>query len=86
MKAIYHVSFCTDTSSPIIGYVEAIDLRDAASRFLTSDMGMSLALSNKVSADVLHQFPCNFDTEIRVAEEHWSISISRVSENKLSVG
>lgn len=55
------------------------DLRHGAVHFLTSDAGMAMALRNKISADVIQEFPCNLDQKCTVAGETWTITVERTS-------
>lgn len=79
-KRPYKITFQAKGDTPVIQTVEGIDLRDAASRFFTSEQGMALAKANHISADVIHEFPGNFDSQITVSENGWSVHAALVED------
>ncbi|WP_455233590.1 hypothetical protein [Geopseudomonas aromaticivorans] len=74
-KNAYRFVF-TDARGEYTGLVGAVDLRDAASRFFTSDQGMECARRNSIPVDTLDRFPGNFDTTIEVDEGEWSLRLT----------
>lgn len=79
-KHIYKVTFQANGTAPVVQTVQGIDLRDAASRFLTSEQGMILAKGHQISADIIHEFPGNFDSQITVSENDWSVHVALVDK------
>lgn len=80
-KHTYEATFQSIGEAPVVQKVEGIDLRDAASRFFTSEQGMALAKAHQISADIIHEFPGNFDSQITVGENDWSVHVALVNEN-----
>ncbi|MDU8350934.1 hypothetical protein RYA05_03380 [Pseudomonas syringae pv. actinidiae] len=80
-KQTYEATFKAIGQVTVVQRVEGIDLRDAASRFFTSDQGMALAKEHHISADIIHEFPGNFDSHITVSENYWSLQVALVKQD-----
>lgn len=69
-----------DANTEVKASVMAVDLRDAASRFITTDVGMLLAKANSIPVDFLSDIPANFEVRYYVAQDGWSLQVIAESE------
>nr|EIU2719013.1 hypothetical protein [Pseudomonas aeruginosa]EIU2864248.1 hypothetical protein [Pseudomonas aeruginosa] len=65
-----------DQSVEVRTSVIAVDVRDAITRFFTSDVGMPRAHANQISVDLLQEVPANYETHYTLAGEGWVVRVS----------
>ncbi|EMG2119824.1 hypothetical protein V4Z64_006351 [Pseudomonas aeruginosa] len=76
-KCIYE-----DQSTLVRTWVTAVDVRDAITRFFTTDAGMGLAHYHNISVDLIQTVPANFDTHHTLSGDGWKVSVAVSSESQ----
>ncbi|KSQ21598.1 hypothetical protein APB26_31930 [Pseudomonas aeruginosa] len=76
-KCIYE-----DQSTVVRTSVTAVDVRDAITRFFTTDAGMGLAHYHNISVDLIQTVPANFDTHHTLSGEGWKVSVAVSTERQ----
>ncbi|HGM8086463.1 TPA: hypothetical protein ACKP9S_002820 [Pseudomonas aeruginosa] len=69
-----------DQSVEVRTSVVAVDVRDAITRFFTSDVGMPRAHANQISVDLLQEVPANYETHYTLAGEGWIVRVSATAD------
>lgn len=69
-----------DQSVEVRTSVVAVDVRDAITRFFTSDVGMPRAHANQISVDLLQEVPANYETHYTLAGEGWVVRVSATAD------
>lgn len=77
MKIQYTCQFKSAEVS-LITTVKAVDMRDAVTRFFTSDIGMLLAKSYSISVDLLQEVHANLAVHFILEQDGWVLHVDMV--------